>query len=122
MRLAVPITADGIFCPHLGRCDGVWLAELDRQSGDVDRPRPVLRPQPHCDQLPDWIDQLAVDCILAAGIGAAAQARLRELGIDVITGLAGRTPEEIVEQYLRNPAGQANACTPRAHQFRHCQQ
>ncbi len=120
MRLAVPITAAGQFCPHFGRCDGVWLAELDETSSAISRPRPVLRPDNKCDSLADWIHSLAVDVVLAHGIGAVARGRLRELGAQVVTGLCGETPESVVEAYRRHPEGDPNACMPSEHRFRHC--
>lgn len=120
MRLAVPITASGKICSHFGRCDGVWLAELDQESGALCRPRQVQRPETKCDELADWIRSLAVDLVLTPGIGTMARERLLELGTQVVTGLAAATPETMVESYLSNPAGNSNACTPTEHRFRHC--
>ncbi len=121
MRIAVPITAEGIFCAHFGRCDGLYLAEFDADTGSLERPRLVRRPEHHCDELADWVRDLAVDRLLVGGIGGTARARLHELKIDVVTGLTGRTPAQVVDAYLQKPQGDANACAPSDHRFRHCQ-
>lgn len=120
MRIAVP-TLEGNFCAHFGRCDGVFLCDADPATGLIKRPRLVPRNAHGCDSLPNWLNDLAVQCVVAGGIGGGARMRLGELGIEVSAGHDGRTPEDVVRHYLTDPeADLPNSCADHDHNHRHC--
>lgn len=120
MRVAVPMLDDK-FCSHFGRCNGVFLCDVDPDQGKIDRPRIVPRNASGCESLPNWLDELAVHCVIAGGIGAGAQQRLAQLGIRVSAGHDGNTPEDVVRHYLADPDAQhANACADHDHEHKHC--
>lgn len=123
MRIAIPLTNER-FCPHPGRCDAVWLAEVDLDEKQYHRPRTVQRPKQGCDSLADWLIELAVNCLITGGIGASAQQRLRECRIHTATGFQGGRPEEVVSAFLARPRGQTdeNPCIQADHVQGHCRQ
>lgn len=120
MLIAVP-TLDEKFCSHFGKCDGVFLCDADPAEGTIDRPRIVPRDAKGCESLPHWLDQLAVQCVVAGGIGGGAQQRLMQFGIFVSAGHYGKTPEDAVIHYLADPQAQhPNACSDHDHEHKHC--
>ncbi|MEX0775567.1 MAG: NifB/NifX family molybdenum-iron cluster-binding protein [Phycisphaeraceae bacterium] len=120
MRVAVPVSGDR-FTSHFGQCDGVYLCDADLESGLIDRPRVLRRQTSGCESLPQWLAELAVQCVVAGGIGAGAQMRLAELGIQVSAGHQGQTPDEAVRHFLANPRAQlANTCAGHEQQHHHC--
>jgi predicted Fe-Mo cluster-binding NifX family protein len=122
MRIAVPVTDDQ-FCPHFGRCTGVYLAEVDPEARRIDRPRTLESRRSGCDSLPGWLSELAVDVVLAGGIGAGAQAGLADRGIRVVAGFEGPSPDDVVRAWFDHPeGGQANPCGDHDHQHHrhHC--
>ena len=50
--------------------------------------------------VPEWLDELGVTHVIAAGLGEKAQKLLTHKGIEVIAGAPQGDPEELVKQYL----------------------
>lgn len=120
MRVAVPVRND-LFCAHFGKCDGVLLCELDLTESVAGRPRVLRRQASGCESLPQWLSSLAVQYVLVEGIGATAQQNLRELGIGVAAGLNGKTPGDVIKNFLDNPeAALSNPCDRHEHDHHHC--
>lgn len=120
MLLAVP-TLDDRFCAHFGQCNGVFLCEVDPDSGSIDRPRIVPRHASGCESLPRWLDALAVQCVVAGGLGGGAMQRLTQLGIRFSVGHVGDSPEDVVRHYLAAPDAQhTNTCGDHDHEHKHC--
>ncbi len=122
LRIAVPVDEAGAFCEHFGRCDGLLLCDVDPRSSTIDRPRIIRRPSAgKCEALPDWIKALGVNRILAGGIGAAAQHNLEHLGIDVVSGLSGTDPRQVVADHLAGTSTvKENPCATSDHKHHHC--
>ena len=120
MRIAVP-TTDERFCPHFGRCAGVWLCEYDQATDRIDRPRIVQRPHQGCDSLPGWLKDMAVDLVIAGGIGAGAIEGLTAMSITVSAGHGGDDFKQLVASYREHPEGlTANVCDSSEHDRHHC--
>lgn len=120
MLIAAP-TREDKFCSHFGQCDGVYLCDADLATGEISRPRVVPRNAHGCESLPNWLDDMAVRCVVAGGIGGGAQQRLAQLGINVSSGHYGKTPEDAVRHYLADPqAVYPNACADHDHHHKHC--
>ncbi len=120
MRIAIPTVGEQ-FCAHFGRCDGVWLGDLSPDRGQVDRPRFVQRPHRGCDSLPGWLKDLAVDVVVAGGIGPGAVEGLAARGITVSAGHEGDDFDALVASYQRHPEGQTgNLCQSSEHERHHC--
>lgn len=120
MRIAIP--ADGeSFCPHFGRSTAVWLCDLDPATGQIDRPRLIQRPHRGCDSLPGWLKELAVNTVIAGGIGGGAVQGLVNQGITVSAGHSGEDFAALVASYCRQPGGSTeNLCHHEDHEQHHC--
>jgi predicted Fe-Mo cluster-binding NifX family protein len=120
MLIAAP-TIEGRFCSHFGKSDGMYLCEVDLMRGTIDQPHVVRRNAKGCDSLPMWLDALAVQCVVAGGIGASARLQLLQRGIRVSAGHVGDSPEDAVRHYLADPdARHPNGCSDHDHEHRHC--
>lgn len=119
MRIAVP-TLNEEFCSHFGKCDGVFLCDADPADGKIDRKRVVPRNAHGCESLPNWLGELAVQCVVVGGIGAGAQQKLAQFGISVSAGHYSETPEGAVQHYLADPQAEyPNACSGHDHEHDH---
>jgi predicted Fe-Mo cluster-binding NifX family protein len=121
-RLALPV-ADGKFCQHFGRATEFVLCDVEQDSWVPGRTRSLVRrfKPGECESVPDWLKSMAVTMVLAGGIGAVAQHRLRELGIEVIAGLRGEDPIRVLSDWLdRRQTGGVNTCRQESHLLRHC--
>ncbi len=120
MRIAIPVV-DEMFSPHFGRSTGIYLAEVDLESKQVTQPRMLDRQTKGCESLPQWLRDLAVDMVVAGGIGGAAVQSLRDKGINVSAGHRGQSPQDVVSSFLDSPEGDAsNVCNHDEHENHHC--
>lgn len=53
-----------------------------------------------CGVIPGMLSQAGVNLVIAGGMGAGAVQNLARCGIEVITGVAGGTPQMIVQEYM----------------------
>lgn len=51
--------------------------------------------------LPPWLAQEGVSVVLAGGMGSRAEALFHENRIEVVVGILGDDPEEVVPDYIR---------------------
>lgn len=120
MRVALPML-DGAFCPHFGRADSVMLCEVNLAQRKLDRPRVIDRMAHGCESLPGWLADLAVQTVVAGGIGAGARQALADRGIAVSAGHEGDSPEAVLDQFFANPAGtEGVTCGDHDHEHHHC--
>jgi predicted Fe-Mo cluster-binding NifX family protein len=120
MRIAIPTHHD-LFTPHFGKSDGLFLCEYDPQTKRFEQTRQIKRQASGCESLPGWLCALAVDMVLAGGIGASAQLNLDGVGIDYSIGHTGQTPMDVLMQYINEPdAVRENHCHGDEHDHHHC--
>lgn len=108
MKIAIPL-AGGKLCTHFGHCE--QFAMLTVNDGNVVKEEKVT-PPPHAPGvIPNWIADQGCTDILVGGMGEAAQAILMQRGVKVLCGAPSKTPEELVNLYLRGELVSAdNAC------------
>ncbi|MBN2401822.1 MAG: NifB/NifX family molybdenum-iron cluster-binding protein [Spirochaetes bacterium] len=99
MKFAVP-TYNGVLCAHFGHCETFALIDTD-SDGKLVNESSVIPPAHEPGLLPRWLSEKGVNCVIAGGMGSRAQQLFTENGIKVITGAAGGSAKEIVEQYLK---------------------
>lgn len=99
MRIALPL-ADGILCMHFGHCERFALVDVDVAAKNITNREDITAPPHEPGLLPGWLAERGADMIIAGGMGQRAQSLFAEKGIRVLTGASGRTPEEIVNEYL----------------------
>ncbi|MGB9604819.1 MAG: NifB/NifX family molybdenum-iron cluster-binding protein [Bryobacteraceae bacterium] len=99
MRVAIPV-ANGLLCQHFGHCEQFALFEVSPENGELIQTRLVAPPEHAPGVLPQWLQRLGVEVVIAGGMGSRAQALFRQAGIRVITGAPSRPAEEIVKDYV----------------------
>ena len=99
MKFAVPL-ANGVLCAHFGHCQQFAVMNVD---GKEITQKELMTPPPHePGVLPQWLNGLGVNVIIAGGMGARAQNLFTQNGIKVIVGAPSLAPEALIEQYLND--------------------
>ena len=120
MRIAIP-TQDQAFGSHFGKSNGLFRCEYDPRTRKVEQQRHIARQANGCESLPGWLLELAVDIVLAGGMGAGAQSNLDRIGIQYSIGHTGNTPEDVLDQFINDPNGEReNLCHGHDHDHHHC--
>jgi predicted Fe-Mo cluster-binding NifX family protein len=99
MKIAVPIDY-GQVSSHFGRATDFVIVHVENQQV---KKREFFEPPPHEPSvLPQWLHELSVEVVIARGMGKGARELFGENGIEVVTGVLGGGPEQLVQQYLTN--------------------
>jgi ATP-binding protein involved in chromosome partitioning len=98
MRIAIPVTG-GLVSPHFGRCEEFLL--IDVEGGEVKNRFSGVPPSRERGAIPRWLNEQGADVIIASGMGARAQSLFNEQGVQVVLGVAGSSPDEVVDLYLK---------------------
>ena len=97
MKFAIP-TAGKKLTEHFGHCEHFAIVTVSDKSIEaleyVDPP--VHQPGVY----PRFLADLEVDAIIARGMGQRARQLFAQNNIEVIVGVDGGDPEELVKQYL----------------------
>lgn len=99
VKLAIPL-AEGSLSMHFGHAQEFALVEVDREKGEVLSMVTLSAPPHEPGLLPRYLHENGANVIVASGMGQRAQALFAENGIEVVTGVAAGSPEEIAQQYL----------------------
>lgn len=101
MRVAVPL-AQGKLSLHFGHCDEFAIFEIDGDSKEILK-RSDQKPPGHAPGvLPQWLNGVGVNTIIACGMGQRAQQLFEQNGIEVVIGAQKGEPEELVSAYLQD--------------------
>ena len=101
MKIAVPI-ADGSLAIHFGHCDQFLIFEVDDDNKNIVGKADKIPPAHAPGVLPQWLNEIGVNLIIAGGMGQRAQQLFAQNDIEVIIGASSGTPEELVSAYLQN--------------------
>ncbi|HEX2970754.1 MAG TPA: NifB/NifX family molybdenum-iron cluster-binding protein [Tepidisphaeraceae bacterium] len=100
MRIAVPLSG-GVFNQHFGQSTAFWICDVQQNPLGVSDGRELPMPEGEgCGVIPAMLSQAGVNLVIAGGMGAGAVQNLARCGIEVITGVSGGTPQQIVQEYL----------------------
>lgn len=98
MKIAIPVER-GKLCTHFGHCPQFTI--ITAENGVI-AGQEVLTPPPHAPGvIPNWLAAQGCTDIIVGNMGKAAQAIVRERGMNVIFGAPAETPEALTELYLR---------------------
>lgn len=86
MRVAIS-TENGEVAHHFGRCPEYTI--LDIEDGKIIRQEVVSNPGHQPGVIPEFLNELKVDCVICGGMGPRAQSIFKELGIETIVGVSG---------------------------------
>ena len=100
MRYAVPVS-NGRLAAHFGHCEHFAFIDVDETTKAIVNKELVASPEHQPGLLPVWLADEGVSTVIAGGMGSRAQALFRENRIQVIIGVLGHDPEQIVLDYIR---------------------
>jgi ATP-binding protein involved in chromosome partitioning len=98
LRFALPVD-QGKLSDKFGHAS--HFALVTASNGAIDGLETVATPAHEAGGLPEWLDELGVTHVIAAGLGEKAQKLLIHKGIEVVAGAPQGDPEELVRQYLK---------------------
>lgn len=108
MKFAIPV-AEGKLTAHFGHCREFALIEVE--DNKITKKETHVPPPHEPGVLPDWLNKLGSDIVIAGGMGQRAVALLNDRGIKVITGAPELEPEALVIKYLdKTLATGTNVC------------
>lgn len=97
MRIAVPMAA-GVFSAHFGQ-SAFWACDVTEDPATIANGRELaVSGDGGCGSISPMLAAEGVKLVIAGGMGAVVVRW--QIGIQVILGVAGGTPREVVEQYL----------------------
>ncbi len=95
-KLAIPTDGDQV-AAHFGRCPNYTIVEVE--EGEVSNQEVIENPGHEPGYLPKYLNELAVDCVLAGGMGRRAVDLFTERNIETLTGVEGKV-DQVIEDYL----------------------
>lgn len=99
MRIAIPTTA-GQLAAHFGHCDEFALFDVDEGHQSITAQSTLTSPPHSPGLLPQWLSEQGVQHVLAGGMGTRALTLFASHGIEVTVGVAGGSPEQLVQDFL----------------------
>jgi len=100
LRIAVPLTGE-TFCAHFGGADRFAIFESDQDGGSALSRRDATPPPHEHGSYPLWLRSEGVTTVLAGGMGPRAVKMLEHFGIEVVLGVDGGDPADLVAAFLR---------------------
>ncbi|MBL3581482.1 iron-sulfur cluster carrier protein MrpORP [Oleidesulfovibrio alaskensis] len=110
VKVALPL-ANGSLCQHFGHCEQFAIVTADTTAKTVLGTENITPPPHEPGVLPRFLAEQGVNVVLAGGMGARAQSLFTGQGINVVTGISGGSPHEVVSAWMQGSltAG-ANTC------------
>jgi predicted Fe-Mo cluster-binding NifX family protein len=99
MKIAIPIV-QGQFSDHFGGAEAFGLFEVDEKNRTILSQTFAPAPEHERGAFPRWLREQGADVILAGGMGPRALQMFEHYGIQVVAGVAGDTPEAVVQAFL----------------------
>ena len=99
MRIAIPVAQDKLSM-HFGHCEKFAVVDVDPQSETITNREDFTPPMHEPGVLPKWLAGMAVNVIIAGGMGQRAQQLFNQNGIEVVIGASDDSPESLVSAYL----------------------
>ncbi len=97
LRFALPVD-NGKLSDKFGKAG--QFALITARNGAIDVKETVPTPPHEPGGIPEWLDELGVTHVIAAGMGEKAQKLLVHKGIEVVAGAPKADPEDLVRNYL----------------------
>ena len=115
-RIAVP-TNNGQVAQHFGRCPEYTICEIE--DCNILSTEVIKNPGHKPNFLPNYLNELNVDIVLAGGMGQKAFKLFQQNNIEVVTGATGEVKNS-VKAYLNNELDTDNdLCDHSEHHHNH---
>ena len=97
MKFAIPLQ-NGKLTAHFGHCQEFALINVE--NNQIVKNESLVPPPHEPGVLPDWLNELGAEVVIAGGMGQRAVDLLNRKGIKVVTGAPEIEPEALVTKYL----------------------
>ena len=98
-KIAIPLVADK-FSEHFGGADSFAFFEVDEEKKTIIASEKAAPPPHERGVFPVWLNQQGVNVVFAGGMGPRAHDILARYGIEVLMGVRGSNPEDLVQAWL----------------------
>jgi len=98
-KIAIPMVSDR-FSEHFGGSDSFAILEVDEEKKSIISQEKAAPPPHERGVFPVWLHDQGVNVVFAGGMGPRAHDILTRYGIQVVAGVQGETPEQLVQAYL----------------------
>ncbi|NLM03758.1 MAG: dinitrogenase iron-molybdenum cofactor [Clostridiales bacterium] len=118
--MKIAVAREGEFVSgHFGHSEGFVVYNVDEKQ--VVKKDFIENPGHRPGFLPDLLEDLGVDVVIAGGMGATAQQLFAKKNIDVIVGAEGNC-DDVIQKYLNNDLKSTGSiCREHKHQHEcHC--
>jgi predicted Fe-Mo cluster-binding NifX family protein len=117
-RIAIPLR-QGSFSEHFGGAEEFAFYTVDDETKSVSQRRLMSPPEHGRGVYPLWLREVGAEVIIAGGMGPRAVGMLADHGIQVVLGVRGSDPDQMVERFLTgNLESTGNVCQD--HGFHDC--
>ena len=99
MKIAIPVE-NGTLFGHFGHAPSFALIDANAETGAITAREDLEAPPHEPGVLPKWLAEKGVNLVMTGGIGPAARNLLAKRGIEVLTGIAGDSPEALVAAHF----------------------
>jgi ATP-binding protein involved in chromosome partitioning len=99
IKIAIPLS-EGRFSSHFGGADAFAILEVEPSAKTILKSEVRAAPPHEQGAFPTWLKDQQANVILAGGMGPRAVQMLEGYGIEVVTGVSGGAPDEIVNAFL----------------------
>ncbi|ADY56782.1 Dinitrogenase iron-molybdenum cofactor biosynthesis protein [Syntrophobotulus glycolicus DSM 8271] len=112
--MKIAVASEGpMVSEHFGHCDSFFIFDTEKEQ--ILKSEAVQNPGHRPGFLPNFLNDIGVNVIIAGGMGAGAIEIFTEKNIEIITGVRGNA-KIAVEQYLQ---GQLQSTGSVCHQHQH---
>ena len=98
-KFAIP-TVGNVLTPHFGHCEKFAIVETE--NGNILNVSYLTPPVHQPGSYPRFLAEQGVSVIISGGMGFKAQDLFASNNIEVCVGVSSDSPEQLVEQYLKN--------------------
>ncbi len=109
MKIAISTEGSSV-SPHFGRCP--FFTILDLEDGKVIKKEVIANPGHEPGFIPQFLQNMGVECVIAGGAGRRAINLFQESGIQVILGVTGEIDEVIDKLKDGSLEGGESLCKP----------
>jgi len=111
--MKIAISTDGQYVsPHFGRCPSFTIVEI--KENKVVSKKLINNPGHHPGYLPQFLNRIGVNCIVAGGMGMRAKDLFKEVGIEPVLGIEGKVDDVIDKIIDGTLEGGESICSPGA--------
>ena len=97
MKIAIP--TEGIYIsPHFGRCSSFTITEIE--GNKVVNKETIDNPGHEPGLIPEFLKNLGINTIIAAGMGSRATDLFNDYGISYVLGVDGKV-DDIIESFIK---------------------